>query len=878
MRRFRSSLRLSAALLILTSSLAVGQVALSLSSGTATPGNPVVLNLSLNAPSGNQPAGLQWTLAYSTTDFSAISVAAGSAATAAGKTLSCNNVSGSTTCLIWGLNSNTISSGVVATVTLTVSASTLQTSSIVQVLNSVASSASGVAISSTASGATVTIVQTGTIPVTVQTTTPGASFVVDGVTYNSTQLFNWSPGSSHTLSTTSPQSGGTGIQYVWSGWSDGGSITHTVAPTTSTTYTANFTTQYYLTTAANPPAGGSISPASGWYNSGATASVKATANSGYTFSGFSGALSGTTMPQSVTMTAPQNVSANFQSTSPSTIPITVQSNISGASFMVDGISYTSTQVLNWSPGTSHTLSTTSPQSAGTGIQYVWNSWSDGGPITHTVSPSVATTFTATFATQYYLTTTASPSSGGTISPASGWYNSGSTASVGATANTGYTFAGFSGALTGMTIPQAVIMTAPASVSANFQLSTNSGESAAFVTSYDNLGAIRNNYSGWVGTQFTVGSAALNVTSLGRLCVYGNASTHAVKFASVATGQDLPGGSAVLNMAGCTPGQFVYATLPAAIVLQAGASYYLVSMEVSGGDSWYDLGPVTTTSGASVTNSVYNNGVWNTMAGASTAYVPPNFLYSSTGKSPIAISGVLNAASYAKSASGQGTAVAPGSLVQIYATLPGATTAIANSAPFPTSLGGVSATFNGTPAPISAVVPTGAYPLLNAQVPFEVLTSGSSTTANVVVTVNGVPSAPQQIPIISSAPGIFTTSENGQGQAILVNLANLQIATPSNPIPRGGAAFFYATGLGALQPTVPDGAASPASPAVATPIVLVGGITVPVLFAGQAPGYPGVNQINIIIPETAPTGDAVPLQIQTTDGTVTTSTLVTIAIQ
>ncbi|HTW66019.1 MAG TPA: choice-of-anchor tandem repeat GloVer-containing protein [Bryobacteraceae bacterium] len=241
-----------------------------------------------------------------------------------------------------------------------------------------------------------------------------------------------------------------------------------------------------------------------------------------------------------------------------------------------------------------------------------------------------------------------------------------------------------------------------------------------------------------------------------------------------------------------------------------------------------------------------------------------------------VSGVLNAASYAKDANGQGLSVAPGSLVQIYATLPGASAANATGVPLPTSLGGVSVTFGGTPAPVSAVAPTGAFPFVNAQVPFEV---SARPPVDLVLTVNGVSSqGTWQVPVVPVGPGVFTTAANGLGQAILVNLANLQIASPSNPIPRGGTAFFYATGLGALQPAVADGAASPASPAVATPTVLVGGITAPVIYAGQAPGYPGVNQINITIPQNTPTGNAVPLQIQTADGTLTTSNLVTIAIQ
>ena len=85
------------------------------------------------------------------------------------------------------------------------------------------------------------------ISVTVNTSPAGRSFTVDGTTYTTQQVFSWQPGSSHTLLTTSPQSGGTGTQYVWTNWSDGGNISHTVSPTVNSTYTANFDTEYYLT-------------------------------------------------------------------------------------------------------------------------------------------------------------------------------------------------------------------------------------------------------------------------------------------------------------------------------------------------------------------------------------------------------------------------------------------------------------------------------------------------------------------------------------------------------------------------------------------------------------------------------------------------------
>src|SRR6185437_8691977 len=85
------------------------------------------------------------------------------------------------------------------------------------------------------------------VQVTVQTNPTGRAFSVDGTPYTSAQVFSWQPGSGHTIATTSPQDGGTGVRYVWANWSGGGAISHTVAPTTNATYTATFRTQYFLT-------------------------------------------------------------------------------------------------------------------------------------------------------------------------------------------------------------------------------------------------------------------------------------------------------------------------------------------------------------------------------------------------------------------------------------------------------------------------------------------------------------------------------------------------------------------------------------------------------------------------------------------------------
>jgi hypothetical protein len=151
------------------------------------------------------------------------------------------------------------------------------------------------------------------VQVTVQTNPAGRTFTVDGTSYTTSQNFSWQPGSSHTIATTSPQSGGTGVRYVWTDWSDSGAISHTVAPTTNKTYTANFKTRYYLTMAQGT--GGTVSPASGWRNKGAGISITATPGSGYHFSNWtgsgSGSYSGTNNPASITMNGPITETATF---------------------------------------------------------------------------------------------------------------------------------------------------------------------------------------------------------------------------------------------------------------------------------------------------------------------------------------------------------------------------------------------------------------------------------------------------------------------------------------------------------------------------------------------------------------------------------------
>ncbi len=151
-------------------------------------------------------------------------------------------------------------------------------------------------------------------------------------------------------------------------------------------------------------------------------------------------------------------------TSPSGLPFT-----SSGTGCAPG-SYTSPITLAWTPGSTCALTVTTPQSAGTGVQYAFSDWEDGTTSTsHVVTaPSTTATYTATFNTQYLLTTSAG--TGGTVS-AGGYYNSGSTANITATPSSGYYFVNFTGTSTSTSNPFLLVMNSPQTITANFSAQT-----------------------------------------------------------------------------------------------------------------------------------------------------------------------------------------------------------------------------------------------------------------------------------------------------------------------------------------------------------------------------------------------------------------------
>ena len=137
-------------------------------------------------------------------------------------------------------------------------------------------------------------------------------------------------------------------------------------------YPFGSTTNYTLTATSAPTGGGTVilSPSGGTYASGTSVTATANANSGYTFTGWSGALTGTTNPGTVIMNSDKTLTANFTAITTYSLTITTPTN---------GTVNASPVGPNYASGTTVTLTAT-PSSG-----YQFSSWS--GSLTGSTNPA-----------------------------------------------------------------------------------------------------------------------------------------------------------------------------------------------------------------------------------------------------------------------------------------------------------------------------------------------------------------------------------------------------------------------------------------------------------------------------------------------------------
>jgi uncharacterized protein (TIGR03437 family) len=126
---------------------------------------------------------------------------------------------------------------------------------------------------------------------------------------------------------------------------------------------------------------------------------------------------------------------------------------------------------------------------------------------------------------------------------------------------------------------------------------------------------------------------------------------------------------------------------------------------------------------------------------------------------------------------------------------------------------------------------------------------------------------------AAAPAIFTQDSSGTGPASALKSTDQSLVTADNPLNAGDTVELFATGLGLTTPM------NGLDYAVQQPTVTVGGVDCPVTFAGAAPGFLGLDQINCTIPASAapPSFQETAAQVVITSGDRTSNTA-TLAIQ
>jgi uncharacterized protein (TIGR03437 family) len=118
-----------------------------------------------------------------------------------------------------------------------------------------------------------------------------------------------------------------------------------------------------------------------------------------------------------------------------------------------------------------------------------------------------------------------------------------------------------------------------------------------------------------------------------------------------------------------------------------------------------------------------------------------------------------------------------------------------------------------------------------------------------------------VQVTATAPAIFTLNQQGTGPGAILHGQTYQVVSESSPAAAGEIISIYCTGLGAVNPPAQTGGVPPDPPpqVVDRVQVSIGGLPAAVVYAGVAPGYAGLYQINAQIPIGTPSGPQ-PLQI------------------
>jgi uncharacterized protein (TIGR03437 family) len=217
---------------------------------------------------------------------------------------------------------------------------------------------------------------------------------------------------------------------------------------------------------------------------------------------------------------------------------------------------------------------------------------------------------------------------------------------------------------------------------------------------------------------------------------------------------------------------------------------------------------------------------------------------------ISAGGVVNAAS-------QKTPLALGGSISIYGANLADFAAPALQLPLGTSLGTATVFLSGRQLPLIYAGPT----QINALIPYDLPPGAYSLK---VQRANAV-SSTAAVLIAGASPGVFSVDNSGTGQGAITNAVTGAVADSRHPVHAGDYITVYLTGIGSVVPVVDAAVAAPSEPPLASVIgnsvtATIGGIPATVAFAGLAPGFAGLGQVNLIVPSGVQSGDAVPVVV------------------
>jgi uncharacterized protein (TIGR03437 family) len=203
-------------------------------------------------------------------------------------------------------------------------------------------------------------------------------------------------------------------------------------------------------------------------------------------------------------------------------------------------------------------------------------------------------------------------------------------------------------------------------------------------------------------------------------------------------------------------------------------------------------------------------------------------------------GVVSAASFAAN-----QPVSAGQMLSLFGSNLSGETAQAASFPLPTELAGTRVLLGGVAAPLLYVSPGQINLIAPSQIRGQV---GSGTTLSVF---NGrLATTPVRVSVARQSPGVFTALGTGAGAGAITH-ADGSLVSRANPVRPGDVISVYLTGIGPLEPEVPDGAAAPADPlarAAANVRLRLDAQEAEVLYAGAAPGFAGLHVVVARVPE------------------------------